>query len=214
MLAFTHLPSPSACGLRLSYARLRTVLMMIMGVSVIAFIIGASLSVLSLTTSDDDTRTFNDQVNTAVVMSTATMNEAISREPRCENTVQGRLIVTDITGAVCSRADITSNGCCGIDDHNHVQHDTCATCRTDMECCTSYEYCVACCLRHHDQSLNTSLPPTTSTSLTFNATIITRHTRYSSTLFGQCLGTCRTSSKSIHLVMCTNISIGIVMLYK
>ena len=57
-------------------------------------------------------------------------------------------------------------------------------CRTDVECCRSYEYCVSCCL--------SKLPPTDrSTDSQSHAP------RFSFHSFDKCLHLCRTSSRSI-----------------
>lgn len=89
----------------------------------------------------------------------------------CWNTVQGRRIVTDSRGAICKRSDVAANGCC--QSSSVVDFLSCKSCRQDIKCCSSFEYCVACCLdskKLEGHSLDE---------------------------FDACLHTCRTSSRSL-----------------
>lgn len=65
----------------------------------------------------------------------------------CRNTVQGRLLITDDKGVLCSRDDLDhASGCCKAGDRH-----SCALCDTRDKCCSELEACVSCCLApQHD----------------------------------------------------------------
>ncbi|XP_034182691.1 SREBP regulating gene protein [Osmia lignaria lignaria] len=74
----------------------------------------------------------------------------------CRNSVQGKALIVDERGIVCSRQDILPNGCCNIDQKDSVKNEdtssiakserySCKTCNA-QGCCAIYEYCVSCCL--------------------------------------------------------------------
>lgn len=88
----------------------------------------------------------------------------------CVNSVQGKELLVDSRGVVCERQDVDADsGCCvqGLD------RLSCRSCRHDLHCCHSYEYCISCCIGQQTE-------PTDSLQL-----------------FGQCAAVCRTSSASI-----------------
>ncbi|KAF3420255.1 hypothetical protein E2986_06869 [Frieseomelitta varia] len=75
----------------------------------------------------------------------------------CRNSIQGKVLIVDERGIVCSRQEILSNGCCSMEEHkdSNKNEDTptitkrerysCKTCNA-QGCCAIYEYCVSCCL--------------------------------------------------------------------
>lgn len=64
----------------------------------------------------------------------------------CRNSVQGKILLIDDRGFVCSRSDlIGSTGCCNIELPNTRLY-SCDTCDEKTNCCSIYEYCVSCCL--------------------------------------------------------------------
>ena len=90
---------------------------------------------------------------------------------QCSNSVQGKELLVDSQGVVCDRQDIDADtGCCarGLDKLS------CRSCRHDLHCCHSYEYCISCCIGRQPASSQDSLQT-----------------------FGQCASVCRTSSASI-----------------
>ncbi|XP_001602536.2 UPF0454 protein C12orf49 homolog [Nasonia vitripennis] len=81
-------------------------------------------------------------------------NETSSKP--CRNSVQGKLLIVDEKGYVCSRHEVLSNGCCSLEasDQRTISSSvpsskktrySCKTC-SPQGCCTIYEYCVSCCL--------------------------------------------------------------------
>jgi hypothetical protein len=110
----------------------------------------------------------------------------------CHNSRQGRSLVTDDSGALCSRQSLLPNGCCRSDKMQGGKRGNCGLCRVDVQCCRSYEYCVSCCLSQLDSSDrdDESLPNAV-------ATLGGASPRYSFHSFDRCLHLCRTSSRSI-----------------
>lgn len=107
-----------------------------------------------------------------------------SSPAECSNSVQGLTHITDDTGRVCERIALNINGCCDKDS----PRITCESCHTAIPCCSSYEYCISCCL-----SASLSPNPTGTNLTTMEA--IPDH--FSSTMFDQCRAQCRTSSSSL-----------------
>lgn len=70
---------------------------------------------------------------------------------KCRNSVQGRFLIVDDRGFVCSRFDLLPTGCCNLETPS-TTHYSCDTC-TESGCCSIYEYCVSCCL-HPDKVSN------------------------------------------------------------
>lgn len=66
---------------------------------------------------------------------------------KCRNSVQGRTLIVDDEGYVCSRSNVAKSGCCavGSDAPEHQQY-SCYSCNEETRCCATYEYCVSCCL--------------------------------------------------------------------
>lgn len=63
---------------------------------------------------------------------------------RCLHTKQGKHTVSDSSGSVCKRNQISKDGCC---THSITPRHSCNTCHPALSCCLSYEYCVSCCMR-------------------------------------------------------------------
>lgn len=68
----------------------------------------------------------------------------------CRNSVQGKNLLVDDRGFVCSLTNILSTGCCNTEIDNQIQF-SCDTC-TETNCCKVYENCVSCCL--HPNKVN------------------------------------------------------------
>jgi len=126
----------------------------------------------------------------------------------CSNTIQGKSLLTDSFGSVCLRKDVLANGCCN--PTKRLGKLDCKTCRLDLGCCSSFEYCVSCCLaqRHHQDTgrNNTYSPPYGSpfSRLIDRGSIrkgkdeqISLDIGFSLDDFDRCLHLCRTSSRSI-----------------
>ncbi|GJN28130.1 hypothetical protein PR202_gb16215 [Eleusine coracana subsp. coracana] len=61
----------------------------------------------------------------------------------CRSTVQGRHLISDDNGYVCSALSFDPwSHCCPITGPRF----SCQGCKHDLQCCNSYEYCVSCCL--------------------------------------------------------------------
>lgn len=86
----------------------------------------------------------------------------------CKNSRSGKYMLADDRGSVCLRGDLDEgSGCCS----NPIDNMSCDTCRSDLRCCQSFEYCISCCLKGSDAS--------------------------DPKRFDHCVETCRTSSRSI-----------------
>eukprot|EP00249_Psilotum_nudum_P009756 c22134_g1_i1 orf=122-964(+) len=106
-------------------------------------------------------------------------------EPFCRNTVQGRYLLSDDNGYVCSVTSISpSTGCCP----KFGEQFPCLGCNLSTQCCNSYEYCVACCLS----------PTRTSRGLATQVKVAHQVSAGTyKTVFDFCLGQCRHSSRSV-----------------
>jgi len=122
----------------------------------------------------------------------------------CVNTIQGRELIADSSGSVCLRGNVLSDGCCNPTKRLHQL--SCVTCRADLGCCSSFEYCVSCCLK--EKQPQKALSELTSTqvkqhSQTFNTQSIEvpKPSRsldlFSPEDFDSCLHLCRTSSRNL-----------------
>jgi len=66
----------------------------------------------------------------------------------CRNTVQGESLVTDERGFTCRREYLKESGCCSTAANaTSTSRYMCSGCLAESLCCTTYEHCVACCLR-------------------------------------------------------------------
>lgn len=63
--------------------------------------------------------------------------------PNCRNSIQGKTLIVDDQGNVCSRIELLNTGCCK--SAQPLKQYDCSSCVTDG-CCAVYEYCVSCCL--------------------------------------------------------------------
>ncbi|XP_020285976.1 UPF0454 protein C12orf49 homolog [Pseudomyrmex gracilis] len=83
----------------------------------------------------------------------ANLNENDDFNQSCRNSIQGKGLIVDERGLVCSRHEVLPNGCCTIEQTQQNKEDavikrerySCKTCNL-QGCCTIYEYCVSCCL--------------------------------------------------------------------
>lgn len=85
-------------------------------------------------------------------------NATLSRPDKCRNSIQGKILIVDDEGYVCTRSNLLNNGCCRLNEQS-VQYD-CDTCN-DKGCCSDYERCVSCCLnpdKVNTQQSNCLLP--------------------------------------------------------
>ncbi|KAK1646141.1 hypothetical protein QYE76_063946 [Lolium multiflorum] len=103
----------------------------------------------------------------------------------CRRTVQGRHLISDDNGYVCSALSVDpSSRCCPRTGARF----SCQGCNHDLQCCNSYEYCVSCCLdpsRTNEgdvQKLKVAKPVTAGTY---------------TDIFDFCMGRCRHSSASV-----------------
>jgi SREBP regulating gene protein len=137
-------------------------------------------------------------------------------ESRCENTVQGKLLVTDSLGYTCHRSALDADrpGCCSrrasasaaLDSDDDDGRFSCEQCKAhdggQVDCCSRFETCVSCCMhpRHQEQLERLLDIESTSTSTAAATAAATR--RVSSLArtehrFQVCVALCRTSSHSI-----------------
>ena len=76
-------------------------------------------------------------------------DDATDASLRCKNTRQGRHLIADDRGHVCTRFDFDSfTGCCrtrGNASASGFPRFSCKTCQR-RACCREYEFCVACCI--------------------------------------------------------------------
>lgn len=106
----------------------------------------------------------------------------------CINSVQGIYLIVDNKGYVCNRTELLPNGCCNATDPTVKRYD-CKTCNAN-NCCSSYEYCVSCCLNPNKKSLLRKIVN--------NARAGFRYLFYAvNDQFELCLTQCRTSSRSV-----------------
>lgn len=76
----------------------------------------------------------------------------------CRNSIQGKTLIVDDEGYVCSRNNLLNNGCC--DSNENVVQYNCDTCDNQEGCCSVYESCVSCCLNPDKvRKLTPILPP-------------------------------------------------------
>ncbi|KAG2557346.1 hypothetical protein PVAP13_8NG250007 [Panicum virgatum] len=103
----------------------------------------------------------------------------------CRSTVQGRHLISDDNGYVCSALSINPwSHCCPTMGDRF----SCQGCKHDLQCCNSYEYCVSCCLnpsktkKEDVLKLKVAKPVTAGTY---------------TNVFDFCTGRCRHSSASV-----------------
>ncbi|KAL0479299.1 hypothetical protein AKO1_008106 [Acrasis kona] len=106
--------------------------------------------------------------------------------PKCKTTVGVNMFVTDSRGYTCLTEDVdASTNCCTQQSSTRF---SCKTCDARFGCCTSYEYCVSCCMS-----------PDKATSLMndFNERQSDRLYQSVKTKYQYCTTRCRTTSKSV-----------------
>ncbi|XP_039125065.1 uncharacterized protein LOC120261293 [Dioscorea cayenensis subsp. rotundata] len=103
----------------------------------------------------------------------------------CRSTVQGRFLISDDKGYVCTSLSVDPwTRCCP----EAGEQFSCQGCNLVSRCCNSYEYCVSCCLN----------PSKTQEELAVKVKIAKQETAgtYSS-VFDFCAGRCRHNSASV-----------------
>nr|CAG4648793.1 EOG090X0AGU [Polyphemus pediculus] len=115
-------------------------------------------------------------------------NETKSKPSSCRNSVQGKALIADDKGFVCSRQNMMPNGCCKPDTEG-TSHYSCETCHNNG-CCSIYEYCISCCLQPDKKEVLQDVLGKAAGSLNLLLTSVTDH-------FELCLTKCRTSSQSV-----------------
>ncbi|XP_042895483.1 SREBP regulating gene protein [Parasteatoda tepidariorum] len=111
-----------------------------------------------------------------------------SKITSCRNSVQGKVLIADDKGYVCSRHDVLSNGCCNVDSSTTSRYN-CESCH-ENGCCSIYEYCISCCLQPEKRMLLMKILGKASETFNILFASITDH-------FELCLTKCRTSSQSV-----------------
>ncbi|KAI4324304.1 hypothetical protein L6164_023856 [Bauhinia variegata] len=106
-------------------------------------------------------------------------------EHKCKNTVQGRYLLSDDNGYVCDALSVSSQSRCCPEIGEKF---SCHGCNLLSQCCSSYEYCVSCCLNptrtHKAEVLKVKISkPVTS--------------RTCANVFDYCAVRCRHSSESV-----------------
>ncbi|XP_012061159.1 PREDICTED: UPF0454 protein C12orf49 homolog [Atta cephalotes] len=130
------------------------------------------------------------------------LNESDAYNQSCRNSIQGRGLIVDDHGVVCSRHEVQSNGCCAETETEQKQSSkneesfmtkrerySCKTCNS-QGCCTIYEYCVSCCL-HPDKQIRGRK------DLSSGSAKVQKNVERTAVHFQICLAACRTSSSSV-----------------
>ncbi|KAJ8680271.1 hypothetical protein QAD02_016058 [Eretmocerus hayati] len=124
----------------------------------------------------------------------------------CRNSVQGKSLIVDEKGYVCTRFEVLPNGCCDIKTSKHIKSAPkiqrsrypCDTCNPEG-CCLVYEYCVSCCVdpnkvqKKKNQDIHEIIKDN---SKLRNVDILKLRLR-NLDHFQTCLAACRTSSSSV-----------------
>ncbi|XP_014287710.1 SREBP regulating gene protein [Halyomorpha halys] len=105
----------------------------------------------------------------------------------CRNSVQGKSLVVDDRGYVCSRFNVLGTGCCDLNAKN-VRY-SCETCKGNG-CCSIYEFCVSCCLQPNKKELLQGVLRRAPSTFHVVFASVTDH-------YELCLAKCRTSSLSV-----------------
>lgn len=110
--------------------------------------------------------------------------DTVNKIEYCRNSVQGKALIADDKGYVCSRRDLSVSGCCPDTSKRY----SCDSCHND--CCAIYENCISCCLHPHKRPLlQKIISHGISPGVIFSS--VKDH-------FEFCLAKCRTSSQSVH----------------
>lgn len=118
----------------------------------------------------------------------ATENNNASKSLTCRNSIQGKVLITDDKGYVCSRNEILPSGCCNLESVT-TQRYKCETCQSNG-CCSIYEYCISCCLNPDKKVILQAILGKASETFGVLFASVTDH-------FELCLTKCRTSSQSV-----------------
>ncbi|XP_020107484.1 uncharacterized protein LOC109723507 [Ananas comosus] len=103
----------------------------------------------------------------------------------CRNTVQGRYLLSDDNGYVCTALSVDPwTRCCP----EMGDRFSCQGCNLVSQCCDSYEYCVSCCLNPSKTKMDLAVKVKIAKPVTAG--------RYG-TVFDFCAGRCRHNSASV-----------------
>ncbi|WVZ86585.1 hypothetical protein U9M48_033340 [Paspalum notatum var. saurae] len=103
----------------------------------------------------------------------------------CRSTVQGRYLISDHNGYVCSAFSINPWSHCCPETGDRF---SCQGCKLDLQCCNTYEYCVSCCLNPSKTKKEDVLKLKVAKPITAGT--------YTN-VFDFCMGRCRHSSASV-----------------
>nr|CAG4650357.1 EOG090X0AGU [Sida crystallina] len=115
-------------------------------------------------------------------------NDTDLRPLSCRNSVQGKALIADDKGYVCSRLNVMPNGCCKPETEGTKRYG-CETC-SGNGCCSIYEFCISCCLQPEKKQVLQEVLGKAAGSLNLLLASVTDH-------FELCLTKCRTSSQSV-----------------
>ncbi|XP_043272818.1 SREBP regulating gene protein isoform X2 [Venturia canescens] len=150
----------------------------------------------------DSARTNHDSNDTFVVART------------CRNSIQGKALIVDERGFVCSRSELLPTGCCSLTPLKKAKDEdvdeaassgtrrkrySCDTCNP-QGCCAIYEYCVSCCLQPSKRRGKKNMGEkerTDNTKGRARGEDAIRPRLRNLDRFQICLATCRTSSASV-----------------
>lgn len=106
----------------------------------------------------------------------------------CRNSVQGKALIVDDRGFVCTRSELLWTGCCNVEvESTKLFH--CDTCQSNA-CCAIYEFCVSCCMHPEKKSLlEKVLAKASGRQIAVYATVNDQ--------YELCLTKCRTNSHSV-----------------
>ncbi|CAN8254215.1 unnamed protein product [Cochlearia groenlandica] len=128
-------------------------------------------------------------------------------ERSCRTTVQGRFLISDDDGNVCDAFSLDSRTrCCPWKGERF----SCNGCNLLSQCCSTYEFCVSCCLHPSRTVLEkvvkvkVAKPTTSGNSLPRKCICICKMTNFAflvsgtyKTVFDFCAGRCRHNSESV-----------------
>ncbi|XP_023345266.1 UPF0454 protein C12orf49 homolog [Eurytemora carolleeae] len=106
----------------------------------------------------------------------------------CRNSLQGKAIIVDDKGYLCSREELLGSGCCNI--NTSLGRFLCESCDPKIECCIEYEYCISCCLRREQKPVLQEFLQNAADNNNVLFVSVSDH-------FELCLAKCRTSSSSV-----------------
>ncbi|EAT37032.1 AAEL010931-PC [Aedes aegypti] len=115
-------------------------------------------------------------------------NRSNDLSTNCRNSVQGKALIVDDRGYVCTRFELLWTGCCNVEvESTKLFH--CDTCQSS-NCCAIYEYCVSCCMHPNKRPLlERVLAKATGRQIAVYATVNDQ--------YELCLTKCRTNSHSV-----------------